>query len=489
MTPIKKHRGLIPTLNPKHMFVYLFILLLPAKSANAEIVTVALKDSKVVTLKGAPEQVSISDSDVADVKILSSRKLLVMAKQLGQTRITVIDKSSRILNYLVQVTVPINTLTNRLMEIFPRQAIRVQAAGDTIVLSGTVDSVMVSERAAQIATAHLKASGQNSKVLNFLTIRGRQQVQLKVKIAEVSRSALKQIGVNAWHRNADRAAGILAPGTRLDQNLAPELGTNGNSLPPGGGVVGSGTSVPPVPMINPPFVTGAFGLLFSTQDSSAFPLSIALNLLAGKGLAKILSEPSLVAYSGQKASFLSGGEFPVPIPQGLGQTGIEFKKFGVQLAFTPTVLNDQQIQLKVSTTVSDRDESAAVQIQGTSVPGLATRNSETTVQLKDGQSFAIAGLLQEKVESTNSKIPLLGDLPLLGMFFRQSSFRRSESELVILVTANLVRPLNPGEVPPLPGEDEQSDPGALRFFLLGTTDAEDPIRHRRGPAGPVGFVK
>ena len=206
------------------------------------------------------------------------------------------------------------------------------------------------------------------------------------------------------------------------------------------------------------------------------------------GLAKVLSEPTLVAYTGQEAKFLSGGEFPVPIPQALGAISIEYKKYGVQLAFTPVVLAGGSIHLKIAVTVSERDQSGAVSINGTIVPALITRTSETTVRLKNGQSFAIAGLMQDRIQSFTAKIPLLGDLPIIGMAFRRTSFQRTESEMVVLATVNLVQPLNPGEVPPLPGEDELSDPSSISFFLMGITDAKIHEDMRRSaPAGPVGF--
>jgi pilus assembly protein CpaC len=452
--------------------------------------TIPLQDSRTMPLKSSVAQLSVSEAKVADVKVLSAAQLLIMAKSLGKTRITMVDGNGRVSHYLVHVILPVAELVERLQLILPRQNIQVNTLGNAVVLTGQVDNVVLSERAQKVVAGYLATLGQDSKVLNFLAVRGQQQVQLRVKMAEVSRSALRQVGFNGWYRGAANAGGLLAPGTALGPNLAPDLGSNGNTLSPGGGINRSGLSaVPSVPMINPPFATGAFGLLFSTQESASFPLSIALNLLLGKGLAKVISEPTLVAFSGQPAEFLSGGEFPVPVPQGLGQTGIEFKKFGVQLTFTPTVLGDSQIRLEVNVAVRDRDQSAGVQIQGTTVPGLATRSSTTTVQLKNGQSFAIAGLLQDRMESTSNKVPLLGDLPLLGMLFRQQSFRRVESELIICVSADLVHPLNRGEVPPLPGEDELSDPGSLRFFLLGMTEGRGRAFEGRGPAGPTGFLQ
>lgn len=463
----------------------------PIAAVGAPPIVVPLQDSRVLPLPAGVAEISVSSADVADVKALGSSRLLINGKRLGQTRVTLVDRSGQVEHYLVQVTLPVLELTERLRAILPRQSIAVRAVGSSLALTGLVDDALASQRAERVAQAHLQALGldrERTSVLNFLAVRGKQQVQLRVKIAEVSRTALRQIGVNAWYRTGDRTGGLMSPGSQLGTGLAPDLGETGSGLQVGGGQALPVGGISPLPLLAPPFASDAFGLLFATQDSSSFPLSIALNLLRGKGLAKVLSEPTLVAFSGQSADFLAGGEFPVPIPQGLGNTGIEFKRFGVQLSFTPTVLADRAMRIKVSVSVSERDQGSAVLIQGTSVPGLSTRLGETTVQLKNGQSFAIAGLLQERIENSSSRVPLLGDLPLIGMLFRRNSFRRTESELVILVTANLVQPLKPGEVPPLPGEDEISDPGDVRFFLLGDVEVNKRIQLKgRGAAGPVGF--
>jgi pilus assembly protein CpaC len=475
-----KHLGLL-------LAVGVVIYTATTATAAPNNIAVPLNDARVIRMGVSPAEINVSDSEIADVKMLARNRLLVSGKRLGATRVTVVDRNGAIRTWGISVVVPVEDLQTRMAEVLPRQAIQVEAVGRTVVITGTVDNALTSDRAAKIVTAHVQAVGQDAKVLNFLSIRGKQQVQLRVKIAEVSRTAMRQLGLNAWYRTVDNAGGMLAPGIGLDSNTAPDLGQKGNTLDPNAGLAPNAGAPVPVPLLSLPTSTDAFGLLFSSQANSSFPISIAVNLLQGKGLAKVLSEPTLVAYSGQKATFLVGGEFPVPIPQALGQTSIEFKKFGVQLTFTPTVLDNSKLRLKVAVSVSERDDSGSVSIQGTRVPALSSRHSETMVQLKNGQSFAIAGLLQDRIESSVSKIPLLGDIPIVGMLFRKNSFRRTESELVIMVTANLVHPLNPGEVPPLPGESEVSDPGALRFFLLGTTDAEAPVKRRRGPAGSVGF--
>jgi pilus assembly protein CpaC len=465
-------------------------LLIASPDAWAEaVVVVGLHDSRSVQLSQSVAEINISRAKVVEVKLLPRNRVLITGKRLGQTRITVVNRNNGLGYYLVQVVAPTAGLSAQLARLMPRQSIKVDAVGSNIILRGQVDNALNAERAKRVAAAHLKANDIDGKVLNFVTVRGRQQVQLRVRIAEVSRTALRQIGANLWHRSANRSAGLLGPGIGLNSSTAPDLGSVGNTLQPGGAVTTTGGALPPVPLLSPSSATDAFSFLFSSQDSSSFPLSIAINLLQGKGLAKMLSEPSLVAYSGQEAKFIAGGEFPVPIPQALGVTSIEYKKYGVQLAFTPTVLGDRKLNLKVSVSVSEREQSGSVAIQGTQVPVLSTRHSQTVVQMENGQSFAIAGLLQDRMESITRRVPVLGDLPVIGMLFRDNTYKRTETELVILVTANLVRPLRPGEVPPLPGEEEISDPGALRFFLMGTIDAAKPSKLRRGPAGDVGFSR
>lgn len=464
--------------------------LLAPSPANAQkgqdrVISVGAGDAQVVYFRSAVEKISIADPRIADVKSMGSYGIQVIGKGIGETSIVVVDKSENASKLVVNVGVPVGGLLGSLRTIFPKEDISARSLGNTVILTGTVKDPLVADRAVRLAEATVRRQSSGTTVLNFLNVRSRQQVQVRVRIAEVSRSALRQLGANAWLRYGGISGGMLGPGTSLG-GVAPDLGTAGTNLQPGPVTPPAGATTTMLPQIVGPISPSAFGFHVAT-DSATLPIAIALNILQGRGLAKVLSEPTLVAYSGQSASFLAGGEFPVPIPQALGQNTIQFKKYGVSLTFTPTVLNQQHIHLKVSVSVSERDQSGAVTIQGTQVPGLTTRESDTTVRLRDGHSVAIAGLLHDRIVSTSRKVPLLGDIPLLGMLFRQTHFEREERELVILATANLVRPLRPGEVPPLPGEEEGADPGALAFFLLGTTDPELKTEPRSKPAGPVGY--
>jgi pilus assembly protein CpaC len=273
--------------------------------------------------------------------------------------------------------------------------------------------------------------------------------------------------------------------------VTPTSGVTGVAASPSTGATDNLSLPGGLPILSTP-LSGAFGAVFSTAAGSSFPFAAALSVLSERGYARTLSEPTLVALSGQPATFLAGGEFPVPMPQSLGQIGIEYRKFGVQLQFVPTVLG-QNIQLKLAATVSDIDFGLGVRLASVTVPGLTERHSETTVRLRDGESFAIAGLLSDKVRSTVDKVPGLGDLPVLGMLFRSTSYRRDETELLVVVTAHLVRPL--GDRPYLPGEDTLGDPTDLEIFLLGSLESKEASDeklhpHRRArPQGPVGFAR
>ena len=445
--------------------------------------------SKLLTPEGGVSQISIADDKIADIKMVGSQ-VLVTGNSLGQTNLTIWSNKSTVTRYLVVIELPAKELQKKLRAVLPKEPITVDSVGAAVVLRGQVSEPLVAERATRVCNAFIKSMGVEAEVMNFLTIRGDQQVQVRVKVAEVSRTYLRQLGLNFMSRPDTFAGGLLSPGTKLDTNTSPDLGTTGTLLQPTGTTLGTGGKAGPMPLLSPSFSTDSFGLLFA-QAGSSFPMSIALNLLQAKGLAKIHSEPTLVAYSGQQGKFLSGGEFPVPIPSGLGQIGIEFKKYGVQMEVTPTVLANKTIEFKVSVVISDKDSSGGITIGGVSVPGLTTRHSETTIRLRSGQSFAIAGLLNNRIENSNSKVPLLGDIPVIGMLFRRTEARRKETELVVLATADLVQPLKPGEVPSLPGEDEFSDPDSWSLFLMGWIEANQkrPGADKRKAAGPVGFSK
>jgi pilus assembly protein CpaC len=446
-------------------------------------IAVDLHGTRHLRIGESLSRVAVGSNEIADVAAFPPDQILVTGKKLGQTQAT-LWTSDETLTITIVVGYPSEVVVSALKQAIPDgRNLRVTNAGTALVISGEVSDTSDAEHAGEIVHGFLPPPTPGTtvgpQVVNMLRVTGDQQVQLEVSFAEVSRSALKQMGFNFWHRGTgpDRAGGIIGPSQSQDTLQAPA-----------GDLSGVGT-----PLLSTP-LNGAFGLLFSLGTSSDFPFAAALSVLSSNGYARTLAEPTMVAMSGQEADFLAGGEFPLPIPQALGQVIVEFKKFGIQLKFVPTVMRDT-IQLKLTTIVSDLDFSLGIKLASVTVPGLKERQSATTVRLKDGQSFAIAGLLSDQVRSSVDKIPWLGDIPVLGSLFRSTNYRREETELMVVVTAHLVRPQN--KRPPLPGEMTQADPRDLELFLLGNIESKKggylphvpPPAEADRPVGPVGFKR
>ncbi|HEY0709876.1 MAG TPA: type II and III secretion system protein family protein, partial [Polyangia bacterium] len=429
-------------------------------------------------------RVSVADPRVADLKVITSTQLLLTAKGVGVTDLTLWNRKDDPLVLALEVSRNVESLRKQLKELMPQEDIQVTAAGELVVLSGEVSDVRIPDRAVEVAQLHTE------KVANLIKVRGNQQVQLEVKFAEVSRNGLRQMSVNLLHQDAmGRFVGGVA-----GSNTSPASGIN---------VPGTGRFGLP-PLLNPNFGS-AMSVFFS--GIPRFPLSAMVSLLESSGMAKVLAEPTLVAMSGQEAKFLAGGEFPLPYSTGLGNITVNWKKFGIILNFTPTVIDESSINLRLLAEVSDVDPARGVTLGGFSIPGLTTRQSETTVRLGDGQSFAIAGLLSNRIRSQIDKIPLFGDLPILGALFRSVDYRRDESELLVVITARLTKPLAPHELPPMPTDNELNDPNDFSLFLLGAegrapaSKPGTPARSqtpsetrragvgRRGPAGEIGFIR
>ncbi|MFH1130751.1 MAG: type II and III secretion system protein family protein, partial [Pseudomonadota bacterium] len=342
-------------------------------------------------------------------------------------------------------------------------------------------------RLAEVAKLH------SDRLANLVEVSGNQQVQLEVRFSEVSRTGMRKMGLNfLWKDSARGNVGNLSGGgARAGEFLSDPQDFH---IP--------GTGVNGIPLVAAPVQGDAFNLIFST-GMSAFPFSAVLSILAQEGLAKMLAEPTLVALSGQDASFHAGGELPILISQQLGQVSVQYKKFGVMLKFVPTVLGERTINLKIAAEVSEPDASVGVVLSGFQIPGFKTRSADATVRLRDGQSFAIAGLLSDDIRSTVKKVPLLGEVPVLGALFRSTAFQREETELLVVVKAHLVQPLKPEEVAPLPGEDEINDPDDFTLFMLGwidgskkesvedeqDTEKTNEKQAKGGPVGPVGFMR
>jgi pilus assembly protein CpaC len=298
--------------------------------------------------------------------------------------------------------------------------------------------------------------------VDMTSVAGVQQVQIEVRVAEVSRQALRALGFNAFHTDDDYFVANRI-GALLPVSIAPESGqAAGDNI---------GFTFNQVPTAGP-LVTVFAG--FPRADFEFF-----LTALAENQYLRILANPTLVALNGEEASFLAGGEFPIPVPQvgagGGGTITIQYKEYGVRVAFRPTVLGDGSIRLFVAPEVSERSSTESVVLASAIIPSLVTRRAETTMELQSGQTFAIAGLLQHKTEAVNSRIPGLGDLPVLGPLFRSVRYQNNETELVILVTATLVEPMSLAEAPPLPGF-LHSDPNDWEFYLEGRLEGKEPAK-------------
>jgi pilus assembly protein CpaC len=406
--------------------------------------------NRLLVLSESIVRVSVADPKVADLKVITQTQLLLTARGVGATDLTLWNRKDEPLVLALQVTRNLDALRRQLRDLFPQEKINVGAAGDLVVLSGEASDVRVPERAAEVAQLHAE------RVANLIRVGGNQQVQLEVKFSEVSRSSLREMGFNLFHKDA---SGRFVAGAASSRTVPGQF----LSIP------GTGGSLPEV---YPPSNGNAFSLFFSGLPN--FPFSAMLALLESNGLSKTLAEPTLVAMSGQEAKFLAGGEFPVPVSTGLGAVGVMWKKFGILLSFTPTVVSDSILHLKLSTEVSDIDTSRSVTVGGFNIPALVSRQSETTVRLTDGQSFAIAGLLSNKVAQQVDKIPVLGEIPILGALFRSVEYRRDESELLVVITARLTKPVAPHEMPRLPTDDELNDPNDFQLFLLGTEGTSEP---------------
>lgn len=440
--------------------------LVSSDSAHAGQIDVPINKSQVIKADRPFTKALIGNAEIADLLPLTNQSLYLLGKQQGTTSLTLYDAHNTLVAVIdVAVGADIVALRRKISELMPNENIDVQLSGDSVVLSGTVSSGPAADRAKQIATTYAGA-----KVVNLLSTGASQQVMLEVRFSEMNRQAAKQIGFNnAFYSGPVRGAiGQTAPGTALltDQNGRPTINLQG--------------------------ILDTFGIVAGKFSLGGLNLVTALDALERKGVVTTLAEPTLIALSGETASFLAGGEFPVPVAQnsnGGGRDGgstitVEFKPFGVSLGFTPTVLDDGVINLVVAPEVSSIDPSASVTINGLTIPGLQTRRARTTLELRDGQSFAIAGLLRNDFQTTVRQFPILGSIPIIGTLFRSTGFQKQETELVIIVTPRLVQPFRADQAR-LP-TDRVRPPSEADLFLNGRTDSAvgtNPVNPNQPPAG------
>lgn len=418
------------------------------EGTDSEPLNVPMNRAVVVESATPFSELSIANPGIADITTLSDRSIYILGKTPGRTTMTVLSAEGKLIaNVDVHVTPDIAEFKERLQQILPGEKIEVRTANDGIVLSGTVSSTAKLDRALDLANRYAP-----ERVSNLMTVGGTQQVMLKVRFAEMQRSVAKNLSSS------------LALGTtgNPDVRASAETGTwlnEANSL--------NGSSITARNDANSAMSLGI------TAGSLQF--AVLLEALESKGVVRTLAEPNLTALSGQEAKFLAGGEYPIPVATDNG-ISVEYKPFGVMLNFVPTVLDGGAINLQLGATVSSIDSTVSLTSGGVSINGLRVRETSTTVELRDGESFAIAGLLQDDFRNLKGQVPWIGDVPILGALFRSSEYQRSQSELVIIVSAHLVSPTR-GEALALP-TDRIRLPSESEFFLFGKTEG-------RGPAGEV----
>jgi pilus assembly protein CpaC len=412
-----------------------------------------VRKGRVIRLPRPAATVFVADPDIADVQAQSASIVYLFGRRTGTTSLYAVDENDELLlRTSVTVTHNLSGLRQAVLQLVPNSQITVGTIDNSIVMDGLVESPTQSQELRELGQRYL---GEEETLLYRVGVSAPTQVHLRVRVAEVSRDVIKEFGINweAIFQNSDFTFGLVT-GRAVSDGV-------GNFL-------------------RSPTADSAFG---SWQSGDDF-VNTAIDALAEEGLVNVLAEPNLTALSGETASFLAGGEFPIPIDQDDDGLTIEFKEFGISLAFTPTVLSSNRISLRVRPEVSDLSDKGAINLNGLIIPALATRRAETTVELGSGQSFAIGGLLSSDFENTIRKFPGFGDIPVLGTLFRSSRFQSNETELVILVTPYLVRPADDRQMAaPTDGYRPSTD---IERILFGRLHSARLHPGRDGPLGPQG---
>ncbi|MCU7554875.1 type II and III secretion system protein family protein [Alteromonas sp. ASW11-19] len=431
--------------------VWMLIIMQPAHAGGPvtdkhSAIHVPIYKSRNLHLKRGAQRVSVGNPEIADILILRQKELYIVGKKLGTTNVMVWDEDDALVDVInIEITHDLVSLRERLHRFLPEENINVHTSQGQLVLSGETSSLMQMNKAVDLAHAYAVAAGEddNSQVLNLLSVGGGHQVMLEVVVAEMSTEVSRSFNV--------------------DLNLLSMLDDNhwDASLIRGAEFYNFVTQGSPYEFSN--------GVIGEYIDGNVF-FNVALDIAKENGMAKILAEPNLTALSGQKAEFLSGGEFPIPVPREDG-IAIQFREFGVGVGFVPTVLDSGKINLNLKVLVSEISNANTVGITPTGtnssliIPSIIKRTSETTVELGDGQTLAIGGLLSDNLRENIERFPGLGDIPILGQLFRSQQFVSGQSELVIMVTPRLVRPFNKAGVSlPTDGFVPVSD---LKFYLMG----------------------
>jgi len=412
--------------------------------------------SIIIQSPGRVRRVSLVSPEIADAMVLTTHQIYVTGKAPGITSLTLWGVDNKVIALLdLEISPDISRLKEMLHRILPDEKdIKVSTTHDHITLSGTISSSTNLANVLALAGPYAPLDEEKKpKIINLLEVAGVHQVMLEVRVSEISRSLLRRLGFNFAYITSGNNFGI----SLLNQLASLPAGS------PAGGIEAS----------------SAINAIFRFV-SNGTTWTVLIDALKEEGLLKVLAEPTLITLSGKTANFLAGGEFPIPVPQSVAAGGttitIEYKPFGVALNFTPTVLSNKKINMVVAPEVSELDFSNALTTSGFVVPSITTRRVSTVIELADGQSFAIAGLLKDDVREIVSKFPLLGEIPILGALFRSSTFRRNETELIVIVTPHLVKPLDMAKQT-LP-TDAYVEPDGFEFYLLGRLEG-------KGKAHPV----
>ena len=429
-------------------------------------VTVTIGKSQDVHTDNSFVDVTVGDPDVADVNPLTDHSLSILGKKIGTTRVSVYGDNKQLVGIFdIEVSYDITRLTNELARRFPRSRLRASSVNGRIMLSGQVADAATLDQAVTIARQF------GPEIINTVSVMSPQQVLLEVRFIEVARTAGRELGVQ-WNRFGNNS--LLNIGNNTNAGGLPITPAGSNNFKNPGVTSGgaNGTDVLRSGIVAAGVLSGAapFGFLVAHMVANGMSADALINVLEQRGVARALAEPNLVALSGDTASFLAGGEYPIPVAGSYGQVTVDYKKYGVGLAFTPTVLGGGLINMKIEPEVSQIDPTHTVAVaNGISVPALIVRRASTTVELRDGQSFVIGGLLQSTGQNTIDQLPWLGSVPVLGTLFSSKSYQKNETDLAIIVTPHLVRPARPGDLIKTP-LDNTLPPNDVDFFLLGKTE-------------------
>ncbi|MEL6679982.1 MAG: type II and III secretion system protein family protein [Pseudomonadota bacterium] len=422
------------------------------RGATSDAIQVAIDRAIVLETERPVGELSIANPRIADVAVIGDSNLYVLGRATGRTTLTLIGEDGSLLTNVDIAVVPdLQEFKERLGEILPGEEIEVRTANDGIVLSGTVSGARKVAKAIELANRYAP-----DNVTNLLTVGGSQQVMLQVRFAEMQRSVSKELSSSLGFNFVNGNFGGVGGGNRLIQN---------NNL---ANLYDNDAST------NVTLGNNQNGAALIGFSAGGLSVDLLLEALETKGMVRTLAEPNIVAISGQDADFLAGGEYPIPVADNDGSVTVDYRPFGVELSFSPTVVDEDLISISLRTAVSSLDTTTQVTVSGITVNAFSVRRAETTVEMRDGQSFAIAGLLQDDFNDSAGQIPWLGDIPVLGALFRSSSFQRRQSELVVIITPHLVTPTEGGDLA-LP-TDRVRIPNERELFLLGRVEGQSDLQ-------------